>query len=480
MRRLTARSGRLAATAALAFTLLGGSALAAQAPPSPSAPSLQASIKNVVIIYQENWSFDGLYGNFPGANGLSNAAPTIPQVDKVSGTPFRTLPQPLIASGIPDPSLPAGLPVAPYDLSKYVKPSALTGDIVHRYYQERSQIDGGKMDKFMTWSDNPGLVLSYFDATSMPEGKLAAQFTLADNFFHSAFGGSFLNHQWLICACTPVFPNAPPALIAVLDPSGSALALDAAGKIVHDGAVTPDGFAVNTLFTVNKPHPANAAPATLVPQQNAPTIGDRLSAANVSWKWYSGGWNNALAGNPDPLFQFHHQPFAYFQAYADGTPAKAAHLADEANFFTDLQAGTLPAVSFIKPLGPDNEHPGYAAELQGQAHVASIVTAIAKSPYWNSTAIIVTYDENGGRWDHVPPPAPLDRWGPGSRVPTIVISPWAKRNFIDHTQYETASVLAFIEKLYNLQPLNARDGRADPLTNAFDFRQTPQPFIEPN
>ena len=482
MRSLSPFGRGLAATLAGFLVVAGGgSPIAATAGPgadatlSPAATAaafarLRGKIKHVIVIYQENWSFDGLYGSFPGAEGVAAAGRTTRQIDKLTHAPIATLPQPLVA-GRPDPNLAgiAGRPVAPYRLSDFIQPSQLTGDIVHRYYQEIAQIDGGTMDGFMTWSDNPGLVLSGFDATTMPEGRLAAQYTLADNFFHSAFGGSFLNHIWLVCACTPVFPHAPPAMVATLDSSGARLALDAAGAIVHDGAVTPDGFVVNTAFTVNAPHPSNAAPDRLMPNQTSATIGDRLSASNVSWKWYSGGWTAAVAGNPDPNFQFHHQPFAYFASYADGTPGRAAHLADETAFTADLQSGALPAVAFVKPIGENNEHPGYASLLAGQQHVASLVQAIQASPYWNSTAIVVTYDENGGRWDHVPPPAPEDRWGPGSRVPAIVISPWAKRNYVDHTQYETVSVLAFIEKLYALSPLTTRDAAANPLTNAFDL-----------
>ena len=452
----------------------GGSSTPA-APPGP-APSpnptqaLRSAIKNVIVIYQENWGFDALYGSFPGANGLANGAATVPQIDKITGAPITTLPQPLI-NGAPDPNFAgvAGKPVQPYAALSYIQPSQLTGDMVHNFYREQSQIHGGKMDLFMSWSDNPGLVFSTFDATNMPEGQLAAQYTLADNGFHSAFGGSFLNHQFLICACAPTFAGAPAAAVATLDGSGKQLALDASGRIVHDGFVTPDGYVVNTAFTVNSPHPAVAA-ANLVPNQTNATIGDRLSAASVSWKWYSGGWAAALAGNPDPYFQFHHQPFAYYASFADGTQAKAAHLQDEANFLADLRNNTLPAVSFIKAIGQNNEHPGYTSLLAGQQHVASLVQAVQSSAYWKSTAIIVTYDENGGRWDHVAPPA-IDRWGPGTRVPFIVISPWAKHGFVDHTQYETVSVLAFIEKIYDVPALGTRDATANPFTNAFDFAQ---------
>src|SRR5689334_21657090 len=117
-----------------------------------------------------------------------------------------------------------------------------TGDSIHRYYQQQYQIDGGKMDKFVAWSDAAGLVMGYYDATDMPEGQLARQYTIADNFFHAAFGGSFLNHFWLVCACSPRFPNAPDTVVAQLDPSGG---------LVRDGFVTPDGYAVNTSYTVN-------------------------------------------------------------------------------------------------------------------------------------------------------------------------------------------------------------------------------------
>ena len=422
-------------------------------------------INHIVVIYQENWSFDSLYGKFPGANGLDNAAATTPQVDK-DGNPYSVLPQPLNTSfspAVPDPRFPADLPVAAFDTQKFVGANQQTGDLVHRYYQEQYQINGGKMDKFVAWSDAAGLVMSYYDATNMPEGKLAQQYTMLDNFFHAAFGGSFLNHQFLICACAPTWADAPPSIVATLD---------ANGMMTRDGQVTPDGFAVNTSYSVNQPHPASITDKSmLVPQQTAPTIGDRLSDKGINWAWYSGGWTQALLGHPAPLFQFHHQPFAYYANYADGTQAKADHLKDEIDFFKDAQNGALPAVSFVKPLGPDNEHPGYATLANGQAHVAELVTAIQNSPAWNDTAIIITYDEHGGRWDHVPPPA-IDKWGPGSRVPTIVISPFAKKGFIDHTQYDTTAILRLIEDRYGLPPLGDRDAKSGNMMTAFDFNQS--------
>jgi phospholipase C len=318
------------------------------------------------------------------------------------------------------------------------------------------------MDKFAAWSDAAGLVMSYYDATNMPEGKLAQQFTLMDNFFHAAFGGSFLNHQFLICACAPRWPDAPSSIVAQVD---------ANGQMTKDGQVTPDEYVVNTSYTINSPHPRSVTDESmLVPEQSAPTIGDRLSDAGVSWKWYSGGWDAALLGHPDPLFQFHHQPFAYFANYADDTPGRAEHLRDELEFYNDVASGTLPAVSFVKPLGADNEHPGYATEQNGQQHVADLVNAVQSSQYWDDTAVIISYDEHGGRWDHVAPPV-IDRWGPGSRVPTIVISPFARKGFVDHTQYDTTGILKLIEERWSLPSLTDRDAKSGDLLTAFDFNQ---------
>jgi phospholipase C len=439
--------------------------LAAMLTPTAGAAAQTAGpldkINHLIVIYQENWSFDSLYGEFPGANGADNAGPAAQQVDK-NGQPYTTLPQPInnnLKPAAADSRFPANLPVGPFDIGKYVPADQKTGDPGARFYQEQYQIDGGKMDKFAAWSTGAGLAMGYYDATNLPVGKLAQQYTLADNFFHAAFGVSYLNHFWLISGSTPVWPNAP---------ANQMIQLDANGKLVKDGTVTPDGYAVNTAFTVNTPHPATITDtAQLLPEQTMPTIGDRLSDKGISWAWYSGGWNDAIAGHPDPLFQANHQPFAYFANYADGTPGRAAHLKDETDFMRALTTNDLPAVSFIKPIGADNEHPGYANLLQGQQHVAALVSAVQNSPYWADTAIVITYDENGGFWDHVAPPKG-DRWGPGTRVPAIVVSPFAKKGFIDHTQYDTTSILRTIELRWNLAPLSTRDAAAAPLTNAFE------------
>jgi len=440
------------------FVALLAAACAAEAP-APLSPRGIEKIDHVVVLFQENWSFDGLFGKFPGANGLANAADALPQSDK-EGRIYAVLPPSLGPDNKPDPRIPTDLPNAPFDLAKYVPPDQKAGNPIHLFYQNQFQIHGGRNDRFVAWTNVGGLVMSYYDASAFPLGRFASEYTLADNFFMGAFGGSFLNHFWLICACTPEWKDAPASLHAVLDEKGF---------LVKDGAVTPDGYVVNTSYTVNTPHPARIKdPTHLMPNQTLPTVGDRLSEKGISWAWYSGGWDDALAGHPHPVFQYHHQPFAYFANYADGTAAKKEHLLDESKFVEAVKEGRLPAVAFVKPIGPLNEHPGYADEMSGQQHIASLIRAIMASPQWKSTAIIVTYDENGGRWDHVAPPV-VDRWGPGTRIPAVIISPYAKRGYIDHTQYDTTSILRFIEKRWNLAPLGTRDAAANDLTNAFDF-----------
>ena len=131
-------------------------------------------------------------------------------------------------------------------------------------------------------------------------------------------------------------------------------------------------------------------------------------------------------------------------------------------------------MSFLKLLGPDNEHPGSATLLRGQTRVAELVKEVQQSPYWAESVVIVTYDENGGRWDHVPPP-PGDRWGPGTRVPTIIISPYAKKRYVDHTQYDTTSILKFIEQRWHLAPLGDRDAGANGMSDCFDFTREKLP-----
>lgn len=497
--------------------------------------ALRSKVKNVVVIYAENRSFDGLYGNFPGANGISSlydangklTSAYVPQKDR-NGNVLATLPQTwggVTAGGVTPvvtQAQSAGLPNAPFSIetafqaasNAVLTTATVTRDLYHRFFENQMQINGGANDMFAAWSDAGGLTMGRFDTSGSAMYKLAQQYVLADNFFQGAFGGSFLNHQYLVCACAPEYPNADTAAaaptIAVLnkDASGKytptlttkstspASALDGAPSYVLSGNITPanyfgDGkfYAVNTMQPPYQPSGnapanvtgsnalyANTAKATTLPPQTATNIGDLLDAKNVSWKWYSGAWNSALAdGVQDPTaprsviyagnsfgvattanvdFQPHHQPFNYY-AKADpvtGAAYRTNHLKDYNDLVADAAAGTLPAVTFYKPEGLYNQHPGYANIQDADSKIADLITKLQASPQWNNMVVVVTYDEFGGTWDHVAPPKG-DLIGPGTRIPALVISPLAKKGTVDHTQYDTASVLRLITRTFGLDTL---------------------------
>jgi acid phosphatase len=514
-------------------------------------------VKRIVVIYEENHSFDNLYGTWEGVNGLANADPAHTTQVSQAGTPFKCLLQndvnlatpPLSATchntttATPFDSHFANKPFRiddfiapsdttcppPGDFSKpngWLKgtglPGGCTRDLVHRFYQEQYQLDDGKQDRYTTGSDAVGLTQGYYDTTRLPVYKYLhapghPRYAIADDFFQAAFGGSFLNHQWLIAAATPTFPGAPADQHSVLDANGmpNTYPLYTPTTTVKDtaltaacGGSTPPGlacgdFAVNTIQPPYKPF--SSPTALMLPPQTAPTIGDRLSAKGVDWAWYSGGWSNANGdvGAPgwtngsgptcsdpntatgatfpncaDKLFQYHHQPLNYFASFAPGTAARAAHLRDEAEFEA-LAAGSqkhcqLKPVSFIKPIGAENEHPGYASEHSGSSHLVDLLTAIEGSRCAKNTMVIVTYDEFGGQWDHVSPPGlggtpgPHDKWGPGTRIPALVLSPKLRDDFVvDHTQYDTTSILATIERRFKLAPLTSRDAAVNSMFEVF-------------
>ena len=347
--------------------------------------------------------------------------------------------------------------------------------------------------------------MGYYDGSKLPLWQWAREYTLADGFFMGAFGGSHLNHQWLICACTPRDEGAPDRLRAQVDdkgvlkrrPGSPVSALDG-DQLTFDGDFTPDGYSVNTAQPPYQPSGVPPAkdgdlrlarnapnvPLYALPPQTQKTIGDTLSAKGVSWAWYAGGWNIALKDGMQPpeakrtsiynrdkdsiVFQPHHQPFNYYARFAPGTADRERHLKDYTDLVAGIERGEVPAVVFYKPQGSLNQHPGYTDVLSGDAHVAQLIAKIKASPLWASSAVIVTYDENGGFWDHAAPPRG-DRWGPGSRIPTIIVSPYAKKSHVDHTVYDTTSILKFITRRFGLEPLpGVRSGAGD-LTAAFDF-----------
>jgi acid phosphatase len=508
---------------------------------------LQAKVKTIVVIYAENRGFDNVYGTFPGANGIPGKNPAAtgtiaPQIDRdATGTQLAKLPQswggvtspgfmPVITQAMSD-----NLPNAPYAMGETYSGfglSTITHDLVHRFFENQMQLDGGKNDRFAAYSDVGGLVMGYHDGSPMALWGIARRYVLADNFFMAAFGGSFLNHQYLICACAPEYPDADTAAakptITVLDTVAGAYtphltlaaasppsALDGPPMYMLAGNLVPKNYfgdgtfrAVNTMQPAYQPSAnapaasdasklyADPARATTLPPQVEPTIGDRLDDRGITWKWYAGAWTSTLATatgdrqfppvtapGVGPNFQFHHQPFNYFARFdpktTAGAAARRARLDDATQLFADIAAGTLPQVVFYKPEGDLNQHSGYASLDAGDRHIADLIAKLEASPQFKNMVIVVTYDENGGWWDHVAPPRG-DLLGPSTRIPAIIISPFAKAGTVDHTQYDTASIQRLINRRFELAPLagvTARDaalvaagGQAmGDLTNALDL-----------
>ncbi|WP_455921788.1 acid phosphatase [Pseudomonas putida] len=500
--------------------------------------ALADNVKTVVVIYPENRSFNNLFGNFPGVEKpLSSLKPEEYQQRDRDGSLLKTLPPawggtlqigPQTVDGV---TYAAGvqyqenLPNAPFALKGPNKEDlplgVITRDLWHVFYQNQMQINGGKNDQFVAWADSGGLTMGYYDQTqyTLRLWDVAQEFVLCDNFFQGAFGGSFLNHQYLISATAPFYPNASTSAakeqIATLqsdDPLDTRLKpLDKTPASAMTGApafgpsaITPDGFAVNTMAPPYWPtwirdpeRPDYSKPdlaSVLVPQSHE-HIGDKLSKKNVDWAWYAGAWQATLnefkdsGGIPKiPNFQYHHQPFNYFKQQGPENPAERQKrlrdggLGDELStntFFADAAAGKLPAVTFYKPQGNLNMHAGYADVAAGDRHIATALKVLRNSPQWKNMVVVVTVDENGGWWDHVAPPKG-DRFGPGTRIPALVVSPFARKGTVDHTVYDTASILRLITRVFKLETLDGLKQRDEAmkargqkpmgdLTNALKF-----------
>jgi phospholipase C len=542
------RGALLVAAAALAVTVVASASTAASTPLS--------TINHIVVIYEENHSFDNLYGGWEGVNGLKNAdAAHTTQVDQANA-PYTCLKQNDVnlaalpatcsdaAHGISsafkntwftiDPLIPATATTCPPAAKAFSFPNGVlngqglpggcTRDLVHKFYQEQYQLNGGQQNRYMVGSDAIGLSMGVYDTKQLPiykwlHGANHPSYVIADDFFQAAFGGSFLNHQFLIAAQPPSDPNAPASQHSQLDTAGfpsrtyplytpqPAATYKDSDFTVTCPAPLPTlacgNYAVNTMQPPYEP--SGTFGDKLVPQTN-PTIGDRLTAKGIDWAWYSGGWANASGltsdpgytngpgpncsdGSKDPsakfvypncpnnIFQYHHQPFNYYANYAPGTSGRA-HLQDEADFLKLLSDSRKPKkcalkpVSFWKPMGAENEHPGYASTPNGNSKLTHVLQYIEGGNCKKDTMVIVTYDEFGGQWDHVPPPGqgntagPHDQFGPGTRIPALIIAPGLQASFgVDSKEHDTTSILATIEHRYGLAPLATRDAQVSDLSS---------------
>ena len=334
-------------------------------------------IQHVVVIMQENHTFDNFFGHFPRAHGLSD-----------------TVALPLKKGGKPV--------VRPFHLDT----PSLPRDICHNDSCGYAAYDNGANDGFV-YATGTNLTMGYYDSRDVPYyWNYASRFALLDNYFSSVMGPSLPNHLYLI-------------------------------------AGTSGGLTTNTLGTFKfKP------------------IVDEVDAKQLSWRYYAGGNNVANGWNPLPNF-------------ASMDSSRLKNILPTEQFFVDLNRNFLANVTWLMPPTQKlSEHPPYDPSI-GEHWVVTAINQVMQSRYWSSTAIFLTWDDFGGWYDHVPPPQ-VDEVGYGFRVPLIVISPYARHHFIDHTQADHASVLKFIETNYGLAPLASRDSRAADLLEAFDFAQRPR------
>jgi phospholipase C len=344
-------------------------------PAASAAPPSATGVTHVLILMQENHSFDNYFGAFPGADGL-----------------------------------PPGLSVEGYSPSHL--PFAVSRNFPHSAAAVRAAVNGGRMDRFVAVEGSPE-TLGYYDERDIPNyWSYARRFALADRFFSSFAGPTLPNHLFAVAARSPGVDrnlSRPPA----------------------------GGF-------------------------DFPSLPDALEKAGISWKCYVG---EKEARQFDPL-----NPLA-------GFPSLLPRLVPSGELFKDLRSGTLPSVAWVFPSMEESEHPLTDVRI-GMWYVTAVINALMKSSSWQNTVLVVTWDEYGGFFDHVAPPT-RDGTMLGPRVPALVVSPWARPGFVDHTEHDFTSILRYVEDLFGVSPLTKWDGGAESIGSMLDSSPHPEPLLIP-
>lgn len=421
-----AERSRYAVSPFILSALLSAGCNGAVSPPVPPArTSAGAYIKHVVIIVQENRSFDNLFSGFPGAD-----APTAGYLGKKQIA--------LHATALENP-----------------------GNIENNWRDAISGWNHGKMNGFGAehfYGGPRDFAYAYVPRNeSAPYWAMARQYVLADHMFPTEFGPSYTAHLSLIAANTDIRPTP----IAEVDAPDS----------LKWGCEAPPGTRTFTLDI----HRIERFDGPFPCYRNFPTIADRMGSAGITWKYYAA----PLSGIGKVWSEF-----SSIRAVYDGPDWKNV-ISPQTRILNDVKNGHLAEVSWVTPDWQDSDHTGSGSN-RGPSWVTSVVNAIGESAYWKSTAIFILWDDWGGWYDDVPPPQ-LDFRGLGIRVPCIVISPYArvaagaKSGFISHTQYEFGSILKFVEEVFNLPEIGSpsrgfTDTRAASMLDTFDFAQKPRAF----
>ena len=413
----------------------------------PQSGSPSQYIKNVVVIVQENRSLENFFTGYPGANAPTSGC-AIPNGSVRART--RRVVRRGSSSGCP-----------PGDVSVPLEPITFDGvdgrniDLQHDWYSSGVDYHKGKMDGFSRWGQ-PGLypAYSYVEQSLIaPYWDMAQQYVLADEMFPTEWGGSFTAHLTLVAGTDNI--KQKPSEAEVDFPNN-----------VPDDCDSPPGTK-SSYVTAKDVEEHFKGPFPCFDQWS--TMANVLDNAGISWKYYA---TKLLDGG---LWE----PYEAMKYVRYGPDWNTNIIAPQTQILKDPANGNLASVSWVSPSHADSDHPHYHSDL-GPSWVASVVNAIGESSYWNSTAIIIVWDDWGGWYDNSPPPQ-LDYRGLGFRVPCLIISPYAKDGYVDHTQYEFGSILKFIEEVYGTGPIGPpsegyTDTRATSLDAAFDFTQQPRPF----
>jgi len=479
----------IGATVASASTSQAGPDTANSAATPATAPArdyrvispTRTPIKHLVVIFDENISFDHYFGTYP------NAANT-------DGSPFHAKPGTPKVNGL-SPSLLTSNPNA-YNPERLTPSEALTCDQNHGYLPEQQAFDGGKMDKFVqdTQTDNctgefgpPGIVMDYYDGNTVTGlWNYAQNYAMSDNNYDTNFG-----------------PSTPGALNVISGSTGDGYAVSpTTGQPVSDAGTvsTLNSKGLGTIYGDLDPafddcSDASHTSTNPVGVMTGKNIGDLLNARHVTWGWFQGGFaptstNSAgyavcgashtnIGGATVADYSPHHNPFEYYKSTANpkhlppsseamiGRTDQANHQYDLSDFYTTLKDGNMPAVSYLKAAEYQDAHPGYSDPIDEQHFLVSTINQIEQSRYWKSTAIVITYDDSDGWYDHQNSPrvngsnttedaavcttAPVrigdtpDRCGYGPRLPLVVISPYTRQNYVSHNVTDQSSVVKFIE-----------------------------------
>jgi phospholipase C len=512
-RRPVVIAASLAAAGALALAACGttgGGATSLTAAESPVRTT--TPIKHVVVLFDENISFDHYFGTYPKAANTDGtkftAKKNTPKIDGLSKKLLTKNPN-------------------QYNPKRLTHEQALTCDMDHGYAHEQLALDGGKADKFVenTGRDTctgqpvlfgePGMVMDYYDGNTVTGlWNYAQNFAMSDNSWDTTFG-----------------PSTPGALNLVSGQTHGGTAVDPVthAKVTDAGVVSsPDKKGVGTV--INDPDPAyddcsdnNHTSKNNLAAMSGKNIGDLLNKKQVTWGWFQGGFrptssaggyavcgatHQNIGGVTVNDYSPHHNPFAYYKSTSNekhlppssvakiGQTDQANHNYDLTDFDKALNAGNLPAVSFLKAAAYQDGHGANSDPLDEQQFIVSTINKLQKSSDWKSTAVVIAYDDSDGWYDHVAPkvtngssdPAAdtaaecgkgkvaggyQDRCGPSQRLPLLVVSPYSKVNFVDHHYTEQASITKFIEENWGVGQIGdaSFDARAGDLDHMFNFRK---------